>query len=105
MILLCSIAEHAPAAFNIHVQRFLDLIWRGLGVQSENLRMASAEAVGACLCVIEQRRTRNRVLWFNTLANEALMRLRTASDVASVHGSLMVISRLVLYSGEFMLAR
>lgn len=105
VILLRSIAEEAPAAFNIHVQKFLNLIWRGLKAPDKNLRVASAKAVGACLCVIEQRKTRNRVIWFNRLANEALMGIKAGLDDAIVHGSLMVISELVQYSGEFMLAR
>jgi len=104
-LFLKSIAEQAPAAFNVHVQKFLSIVWNGLKDRNVDLRIASAQAVGACLSVIEQRETRNRVQWFHFLANEAIAGLHTRSDVAWLHGSLLVISELLRYSGEFMLAR
>eukprot|EP00210_Caulerpa_lentillifera_P007080 g6773.t1 len=104
-LFLKSIAEQAPAAFNVHVQKFLSIVWNGLKDTNADLRIASAQAVGACLSVIEQRETRNRVQWFHFLANEAIAGLHTRSNTAWLHGSLLVVSELLRYSGEFMLAR
>ncbi|GMH33501.1 hypothetical protein BSKO_01335 [Bryopsis sp. KO-2023] len=106
VLVLKSLAENAPASFNVHISTFLRHIWEGLHGEELLLRQTSAEALRACLLMFVTRETRNRVQWYHRLAKDAVTGLgATRPSIKRLHGCLLALRELLDTSGEFMLAR
>ena len=44
-LILCELAENAPAVFNVHVRAFIDAVWNGLRDPKQLVREASVTAL------------------------------------------------------------
>lgn len=88
------LALNAPTLIYTHVPQILEWIWVGLRDQRVVIREASAEALSACLQIINERESNMRNEWYRKITEEASKGLRQNS-VEQIHGSLLVYRELL----------
>jgi FKBP12-rapamycin complex-associated protein len=103
-LVLRQLALEAPTMFIQHIATFLDHIWVALRDPKLFIRESAIDAVKACLELISKRDRKWKLQWYFKLYAEVQKGL-TTTNVDSIHGSLLVISELLRYSGDFMLSR
>ncbi|GAB2218008.1 hypothetical protein Droror1_Dr00001223 [Drosera rotundifolia] len=105
VLILKEMAENAPTVFNVHVPAFVESIWFALRDPALDVRERAAEALRACLCVIERRETRWRVQWYYHMFEATQEGLGRNAPIHSIHGSLLAVGELLRNTGEFMMSR
>eukprot|EP00004_Rigifila_ramosa_P027283 TRINITY_DN882_c0_g1_i1.p1 TRINITY_DN882_c0_g1~~TRINITY_DN882_c0_g1_i1.p1 ORF type:complete len:2377 (-),score=590.06 TRINITY_DN882_c0_g1_i1:39-6899(-) len=102
VLVLKELAENAPTLFYVHVSTFFDLMWVALRDAKLVIREGAVDALKACLHLIAERESAQRLSWYRKIFEEAQRGFeKNSSD--SVHGSLMAIGELLRNTGEFML--
>lgn len=106
VLILKELAESTPTLFNVHVPKFLDLIWVALRDQKTMIRECAVEALRACLNDIGKREREWRLTCYCKIfeAAQAGFRAKT-SNVHVIHGSLLTLGELLATTGDFMLSR
>ncbi|KAL1915020.1 uncharacterized protein VTP21DRAFT_7725 [Calcarisporiella thermophila] len=101
VLLLRELAYQTPTLFYAFVSQFLELIWVALRDAKLSVREAAAEALSACLAIIDQRQTPSKMQWYSRVLDEAdkNMKLNTTD---CIHGSLLTYRELLKHAGMFM---
>jgi FKBP12-rapamycin complex-associated protein len=96
MHVLNQLAINAPTYFYVHVGDFFDVMWRGLCDSKEGVRFVTIDGLSACLNMVAQRKIEQCQAWYADIYTQATTRLSKPNrDVNGVHGSLMVIEKLI----------
>ena len=103
-LVLDELASNAPTLFYIHVPKFFVHIWVAVRDPSEDIRNAAAKALRSCLVLIKHRHTRHRVQWYCKIYEQVQAGF-TSVKVEAIHGSLLIIGKLLQHTGEFMVPR
>ncbi|GBG77479.1 hypothetical protein CBR_g23926 [Chara braunii] len=104
-IILKAVAESSPTIFNTSVPMFNEKIWIALHDENKAVRERAAEALGACLRIVQTRETRWRAQRYFRLFERTDFGMRKQASPESIHGSLIAIRELLQGAGEFMMAR
>ncbi|KAJ3103710.1 phosphatidylinositol kinase- protein kinase tor1 [Phlyctochytrium bullatum] len=97
--------ESAPTLLYGYVTQIMDLIWVALRDSKVGIREAGAEALSACLTLVQTRESTDKKNWYKKLFDEAERGLTRSTSAESIHGSLLAIRELLSNSGSFMEAK
>ncbi|KAJ3106200.1 phosphatidylinositol kinase- protein kinase tor1 [Phlyctochytrium planicorne] len=102
VLVLREFSLSAPTLLYSYVPQIMDLIWVALRDQKVSIREAGAEALNACLELIQSRESQDKKGWYKRLFDEAERGLARISSAEGTHGSLLAIRELLAKSGTFM---
>ena len=100
--ILQQLAENAPTVFFVRIREFFYLIWETLRDPNENIRIAAANALSACLQVLRQRTY--HLQWYCAIYEQIGLGLADG-HADCIHGSLLVLREMLKHSGHFMIPR
>ena len=100
--ILEQLAVNAPTIFFVRTKEFFEAIWDPLWDSKEQIRVAAAKAVRACLAVLNQRTYH---LQYYYIMYDRVHDGLTKGTQESVHGSLLVVNEMLKHTGEFMVPR
>lgn len=81
---------------------FFGLIWGSLWDPKDRIRFSAAKALSACLSVLRQRTY--HLEWYCNIYSNIQEGLRKGT-AESIHGSLLVVMEMLIYTGNFMIPR
>jgi len=96
------LAVNAPTLFYSNVSNFIDVIWTALKDTKESIREAAGLALGACLKIISERDSKYRLQWYQKIFDEAQKGFGKNATAEILHGTLIAIGELLLYTQEFL---
>ncbi|KAJ3215347.1 phosphatidylinositol kinase- protein kinase tor1 [Dinochytrium kinnereticum] len=102
VLVLRELSISAPTLLYAYVLQIMDLIWVALRDSKVGIREAGAEALSACLLLIQSRESQDKKNWYKKLFDEAERGLMRSTSAESIHGSLLAIRELLSNSGSFM---
>lgn len=100
--MLQQLAKHSPTIFFARVHEFFDLLWGPIWDTKEFIRFAAGRALSACLAVLKERTY--HLQWYCYLYDQLLEGFHNGSE-EFVHGSMLVLSEALTYTGDFMIPR
>ncbi|CAG8528851.1 8861_t:CDS:10, partial [Acaulospora morrowiae] len=100
-LVLRELAQNAPTLVYTHVPVILDSIWVGLRDQKQIIREASAGTLSACLKIVYERESAQRIQWYTKIYEESAKGLKQ-SNADQIHGSLLVYRELLNHARAFM---
>jgi FKBP12-rapamycin complex-associated protein len=95
---LSELARNAPTFIYAYVPQFLDLLWSALRDSRVVTREAAADALSACLEIVYQRESQQRIQWYRRILDEANKSLKGGS-IDLIHGALLTYRELLLRTG------
>lgn len=101
-MILQQLATNAPTIFFVKINEFFDLIWSPLWDPKETIRNVAGKALSACLAVLKERTY--HLQWYCFIYDQ-LQEGFLASTEELVHGSLLVVTEMLRYTGDFMIPR
>lgn len=99
---LQQLATCAPTIFFARINDFFDLIWGPLWDPKEKIRISAGQALSACLAVLRERTY--HLQWYCYLYDQFQEGFHRGTE-EHVHGSLIVVSEALKYTGDFMIPR
>jgi len=96
------LAENAPIVFFARSKDFFDSIWGPLRDGRNEIRIAAARALSACLAVLKQRSY--HLQSYCSVYEQICLGLKKKAK-EDCHGSLIVIVEMLRHTGDFMLPR
>ena len=99
---LKQMAKNAPTIFFARIHDFFDLIWGPLWDTKEKIRIAAGQALSACLSVLRERTY--HLQWYCYLYDQFQDGFHSGTE-EHVHGSLLVVTEALKYTGDFMIPR
>ena len=99
---LQQLAKNARTVFFARIHEFFDLIWAPLWDQREPIRLAASRALSACLAVLRERTY--HLQWYCLIYDQLQDGLMNGSE-EFVHGSILVLTEVLKYTGDFMIPR
>ncbi|KAJ3318282.1 phosphatidylinositol kinase- protein kinase tor1, partial [Blyttiomyces sp. JEL0837] len=101
VLVLRELASSAPTLIYSYVPQILDLVWVALRDPKVVIREGGAEALSACLSLLQQRESQQRRQWYRKIYDEAERGTKSSSSDA-IHGSLLVFRELLTHTGKYM---
>ncbi|KAI8836345.1 armadillo-type protein [Chytridium lagenaria] len=89
VLVLRELSISAPTLLYAYVLQIMDLIWVALRDSKVGIREAGADALSACLMLIQSRESQDKKNWYKKMFDEAERGLIRASSGESIHGSLL----------------
>jgi hypothetical protein len=99
---LQQLAKNARTVFFARIHEFFDLIWAPIWDQREPIRLAASRALSACLAVLRERTY--HLQWYCLIYDQLQDGLMNGSE-EFVHGSILVLTEVLRYTGDFMMPR
>ena len=104
VLVIKELARNVPYLFHAHVARVIDYIWFALRDSRVIVRETAAEALGACFQIISEREKQMGTQSYELIYEDAERGLKD-TNVDTIHGSLLVVLKLLRYSKSFMRSR
>ncbi|KAI8813143.1 armadillo-type protein [Cladochytrium replicatum] len=104
VLVIRELAVNAPTLVYAYVPQILDLVLVGLKDPKVVIRDGAAEALNACLDLINQRESNQRNQWYRKIDEEAQKGFKSA-NVDVVHGSLLALKELMTHPDKYMESR
>lgn len=101
-VMLQQLAKNAPTIFFARITEFFDLIWSPIWDQKEKIRVVAGKALSACLAVLKERTY--HLQWYCLVYEKFQDGFRNGSE-EFVHGSLLVVTEALKFTGDFMIPR
>eukprot|EP00808_Paulinella_micropora_P005200 g78029.t1 len=108
VLVLKELAESTPVLFNVHVDTFLDHIWVALRDSRQEVRIAGASALRACLRDISKRSAGWKMHCHQKIyqqAKEGFNNRAKKHQSEHVHGCLLALGELLQHAQEFLQGR
>ncbi|KAI9341262.1 armadillo-type protein [Zopfochytrium polystomum] len=102
VLVLHELALSAPTLIFSSIPQILDLSWVALRDSKVLIRESGADALGACLHLIHQRESQQRLNWYRKIYDEADRGLSKSTSSDAIHGSLLAFRELLTHTGQFM---
>ena len=104
ILVIKELAVNTPSFLHTYVEVLLDNIWLAIRDTNIKIRLLGIKALRATLIIIAKRASKMSERYHSLFVNIQHC-FRNDSNVASIHGGLLVISEMLDNTGEFMLAR
>jgi FKBP12-rapamycin complex-associated protein len=101
VLIIRELAKGSPTLLYGFVPQIFELVWVALRDPKVLIRETAAEAVSECFKIIASRDTSVKQQWFSRIYEESLQGLKS-SNVDSIHGSLLILTELLLKGAMFM---
>lgn len=101
VLIIRDLAKGSPTLLYGFVPQIFELVWVALRDPKVLIRETAAEAVSECFHIIASRDTSVKQQWFSRIYEESLQGLKS-SNVDSIHGSLLILTELLLKGAMFM---
>lgn len=98
VLILKELAQNVATHIYTYVPQYIDSIWTAIRDTKQIIREAAAEALSACLGLLVQRETTQRLNWYAKIIEEAEKGLRMNSN-ESIHGSLLTYREMLNGAG------
>lgn len=102
-MILQQLATNAPTIFFAKINEFFDLIWSPLWDTKEIIRIVAGQALSACLAVLKERTY--HLQWYCFIYDQLQEGFQGNSGEELVHGSLLVVTEMLRFTGDFMIPR
>lgn len=94
-LVIAELASSAPSLIFPYLPQILDAIWIILRDPKATIRETGAEALKACLMLLEQRDSASKCYWQRKLLEEALKSAKSGY-IENVHGCLLALRHLTI---------
>jgi phosphatidylinositol kinase/protein kinase (PI-3 family) len=100
--ILQQLAKNAPTVFFARINEFFDLIWGPIWDSKEVIRLVASRALSSCLAVLKERTY--HLQWYCFIYDQLQEGFHNTGE-EFVHGSLLVVTEVLKYTGDFMIPR
>jgi serine/threonine-protein kinase mTOR len=93
VFVLKELTINSPTLIFTYIPQVLDLIWLPLRDSKVQIREGAADALNACLVLVQQRESNLRRQWYKKIFDEIQKGFKLSSSDA-IHGSLLALSMI-----------
>lgn len=97
VLIIKEMAKNVPHLFHVYVFRAMERIWVALRDVRVLVREGAAEALGACLVIINHREKQMGTMAYENIYEEAEKGLKM-QNVEAIHGSLLAVQELLTHA-------